>query len=192
MLTLLSYAYFLPRVFSKQPVSALWFGIDGWLRSAYYVSIVFAAVAFVVMSVWMLYRPPSDVSATRLANETCAVVCFFTGAVLWSVTLWIWGSAVRGRWGSVALHVAKGGVFVALLLTTIGVLWLIIEWLRTSGGNRTRSFSMACTPHRQMSTPVPWWVFLCAGYVLWHVGVLDNIGWSIAFLGRSTMHEHAT
>jgi len=173
ILTLGSYAYFLPRVFPGQPVSALWFGIEDPLRTAYYVSIVLAAIAFVVLSVWMLSRAPSDTTPPQRQAENSALGWFFAGAVMWSVTLWIWGAGMRGDWEPLLVIMAKASVILSLVMTTYGAFRLLFELGRPW--------------HSQHPTraSVPWWVLVSTTYVLWHVGVLDNIGWSVAFLRYS-------
>ena len=175
ILTLLGYVYFLPRVSPTQPVSALWFGIQGPVRTVYYVSIVLAAIAFLVMSGWMLFRPSSNHSSERRVQETRGLSVFFAGAILWSVTLWIWGQvsgANHTHSGSrtVARGIAELAVMMALILTTVGALLLLLEWTNRGLNNGGHA---------------PWWVVVAAGYVLFHVGVLDNIGWGVAFLCRA-------
>ena len=155
---LASYVYFLPRVFPKKTaksISALWFGIDGDLRNVYYVSIVLTALAFLVSLVWLL------VTGNTHAHQNIHYVfapyaVFLAGALLWSVALWTWGHNVPTWW------LTQTFVVLALTITTAGAVWLLVAYVR----------------HLR----APWWVCVFVAYVLFHVGVLDNIGWTTAFL----------
>lgn len=155
---LASYVYFLPRVFPKKSannLNALWFGIDGGLRTTYYVSIVLAALAFLVSLVWLLVT--NNAHARQHIQYTLAPhAVFLVGAVLWSIALWTWGHNVPTWW------LTRAFVVLALIITTAGAVWLLVEYVQ-----RLRA---------------PWWVCVLVAYVLFHVGVLDNIGWTTAFL----------
>jgi hypothetical protein len=70
----------------------------------------------------------------------------------------------------VASGIAELAVMMALILTTVGALLLLLEWTNRGLNNGQHA---------------PWWVVVAAGYVLFHVGVLDNIGWGVAFLCRA-------
>lgn len=148
--TILLYVLLLPQVLPGGSFDALWFGIDGWVRTLYLVSIALAAVAFLGVAGWLL--SPAATDASRVVP---ALTVFFVGAVLWSVLLWVWGQTGRGR-------AAAAAVVGALTLTTAGAVWLLVELVR------------------RMRAPV--WVVVLAAFIVFHVGALDNVGWSVAFL----------
>ena len=121
---LTSYAYLLPRsVANLAPtrgtstsLNALWFGIRGHERTAFFVSMVVAAVAFLVATMRF---------ARRLTWATFPPLCvaytiFFAGAVLWTTSLWWWTLDVY-------TVLARISVVVALCLTTLGAALLVRE-----------------------------------------------------------------
>lgn len=121
---LTSYAYLLPRsaanLVSTQKTSTgldpLWFGIDGHERTAFFVSMVVAAVAFLVATMRL---------ARRLTWATFPALCvaysvFFVGAVLWSTSLWWWTLDVY-------TVLARITVVFALCITTLGAALLVRE-----------------------------------------------------------------
>lgn len=77
---------------------------------------------------------------------------FFLGTSTWSVALWRWGVTGGFVWA----------VLLSLVATTTGAAWL---WWSVK--NRLNA---------------PWWVVWGTVAILFHVGVLDNIGWFVAFL----------
>ena len=155
---LTSYAYLLPRSAANlapthgnsTSLNALWFGIDGHERTAFFVSMAVAAVAFLVATMRF---------ARRLTWATFPALCvaytvFFTGAVLWTTSLWWWTLDVY-------TVLARITVVVALCLTTLGAAMLVREaWM-------VRKDTVAA---------------VAAGLVLMHVGLFDNGRWASAFL----------
>ena len=121
---LTSYAYLLPRSAAtlapprgtSPSLDALWFGIDGHERTAFFVSMTIAAVAFLVVTMRF---------ARRLTWATFPALCvaytvFFAGAVLWTTSLWWWTLDVY-------TVLARISVVVALCLTTLGAALLVRE-----------------------------------------------------------------
>jgi hypothetical protein len=123
---LTSYAYLLPRsavnlapptrATTSTGLDALWFGIRGHERTAFFVSTVVAAVAFLVATMRF---------ARRLTWATFPALCvaytvFFAGAVLWTTSLWWWTLDVY-------TVLARVTVVVALCLTTLGAAMLVRE-----------------------------------------------------------------
>lgn len=121
---LTSYAYLLPRSAANlvptqktsTGLNALWFGIDGHERTAFVVSTVVAAVAFLIATMRL---------ARRLTWATFPALCvaysiFFVGAVLWTTSLWWWTLDVY-------TVLARITVVVALCLTTLGAALLVRE-----------------------------------------------------------------
>ena len=154
---LASYVYFLPRVLPRAAngLNALWFGIDGLSRSFYYVSIVLSALCFLASFIWLLVS--DDAHARHNVNRTLAPYSvFFVGAVLWSVALWTWGQHAPSSW------VTRTFVVFALTLTTVGAVWLLIEYVQ--------------------ALRAPWWACVFVAYLMFHVGLLDNVGWVLAFV----------
>ena len=157
---LASYAYFLPRVLPRAStdLNALWFGIDGQLRTFYYVSIVLSALCFLASFVWLLVT--DNAHARHHIDRTLVPhSVLFLGAVLWSVALWTWGQNAPSWW------VTRSFVVLALTITTVGAVWLLVEYVQT--------------------LRAPWWVCLFVAYLLFHVGAMDNIGWVAAFIKKT-------
>ena len=121
---LTSYAYLLPRSASNLTptrgapagLDALWFGIDGRERTAFFVSMVVAAVAFLVAAM----RFARSVTWSTFPALCVAYSVFFAGAVLWTVSLWWWTLDVY-------TVLARITVIVALCLTTLGAAMLVRE-----------------------------------------------------------------
>lgn len=122
---LTGYAYLLPRTAaslapargaSSAGLDALWFGIDGHVRTAFYVSMVVAAVAFLVATM----RFARTVTWSTFPALCVAYSIFFVGAVLWTMSLWWW---TLGAYTTLA----RISVIVALCLTTLGAALLVRE-----------------------------------------------------------------
>ena len=126
---LTSYAYLLPRSAANLasggggsggggggPLDALWFGIDGPERTAFYVSMVVATVAFLVATM----RFARAVTWPTFPALCVAYTVFFVGAVLWTLSLWWW---TLGAYTTLA----RITVVVALCLTTLGAALLVRE-----------------------------------------------------------------
>lgn len=155
------YVALLPRVYPKQTsLSPLWFGIDGGWRHVYYVSILCAAVAFCLVIGWLLARAAqsSHVHAASLQATIPPWIVFFVGGTLWSVALYGWGRSGESLPAAMA-------VVGALCLTTGGAAWLLAVLVRR--------------------VSAPRWVLAMAAVALFHVAVLDNVGWGARFLQHS-------
>ena len=149
-LVLLSYYVLLPRTLPSGKVEPLWFGIDGKVRQMYYLSMVLTVVGY-LGALWWIHTHASSKTRHTYVN---AYIVTLLGALSWSVALWVWGRSTQSR------ALAVGGVFGALLLTTLGAWWLV----GTAYANRA-----------------PWWVISLLGVYVFHVTVLDNGGWFYAF-----------
>ena len=121
---LTSYAYLLPRSAANlaptrgtsTSLNALWFGIDGQERTAFFVSMTVAAVAFLVATMRLARR----LTWARFPALRVAYSIFFAGAVLWTTSLWWWTLDVY-------TVLARISVVVALCLTTLGAAMLVRE-----------------------------------------------------------------
>ena len=122
---LTSYAYLLPRSAKNlspkshgnaPTLDALWFGIEGPERTAFYVSMVVATIAFVVA----MMRFARTVTWASFPALCVAYSVFFVGAVLWTTSLWWWTL-------NVYTTLARVTVIVALGLTTLGAALLVRE-----------------------------------------------------------------
>jgi hypothetical protein len=171
---LASYGILLPRVRPDRSVTALWFGIDGRLRNVYYASILFSAVCFLAAFGWV-YTKGSEAFASAV---TPAYVVMLLGAVGWSVALWWWGRQSRGS----ALHTLAVWLTVAALVATSAGAGMLVYTMCGGGGGGSgrRAVGTAASP----AAP-PWWVCASVWYFLFHVLVMDNVGWSYAFVTHS-------
>lgn len=118
-----SYAYLLPRSAANltpdgraSTLDALWFGIDGSERTAFYVSIVVAAIAFLVATM----RFARTVTWASFPALCVAYSIFFVGAMLWTMSLWWWTLDAYTT-------LARLTVIIALCLTTLGAAMLVRE-----------------------------------------------------------------
>ena len=164
-LVILSYIYILPRVQPRRSIDALWFGIDGYLRLFYYAFMVLTTLSFIIALVWIwnTFRPSVLYKQFILPYAT-----FLVGAILWSITLWLWGQSQQPSSSHpLTSSMTKGFVILSLLITSVGSGWILYS------------------VYKQSYQPVPWWVYVALIIVFIHVFVLDNIGWTIAFLKNS-------
>ena len=122
---LTSYAYLLPRSAANLApptrgtstgLDALWFGIRGHERTAFFVSMTVAAVAFLVATMRLARR----LTWAMFPALCVAYTVFFAGAVLWTTSLWWWTLDVY-------TVLARITVVVALCLTTLGAAMLVRE-----------------------------------------------------------------
>jgi hypothetical protein len=160
ILTMLSYAVLLPQVQPGRPVSSLWFGIDGRVRNMYYISMVVAAAGFLLVGSWLVFGARDPSSNTTRTRTRLPLSVFFGGSIMWSVALLWWGRSHHST--TTCTHRASVlAVLAALVATTVG-----------AGG---------LTWELWTSRTAPAWATVGAALVLLHVGVLDNVGWYLAY-----------
>ena len=155
-LVLLSYFILLPRTLPSRRLDPLWFGIQGTLRTVYYVSILCSAIVFFCSLYWIYHH----LDHQNIQSYTNAYILLLLSAMLWAVALWWWGHHPS--------TVAVWSVCMTLIGTTIGSMWLLYNTYLNNA---------------------PQWVLLCLVYFVFHVFVLDNIGWFYAFYRYH--HKHS-
>lgn len=153
-LVLLSYVFLLPRTLPDGSVDRLWFGIDGWSRGGFYVSMAVTVVTYLWAMTWL----NNHATAASRLKYVYAYALTLLGAFGWTVALFLWGRLRRV--GSFAKGLAVAGVFLALLVTTAGA-WSLV--------------------HEARANLAPWWVLFFIGFYVCHVTVLDNGVWFYAF-----------
>ena len=122
LLVLLSYLVFLPRALSKRSLDELWFGIDGSLRYAYWVSIAlttcFAVALFFDLSAGDFAPPPLFL---------VSLVVFFLGSATWAPSL---AAGELSAWTSVSLALAAmGALGVCTTFSSDGWRWPTVAQL---------------------------------------------------------------
>lgn len=149
-----SYAYLLPKAIKPGATfDSLWFGIPATDRRLFYVSMALATIGFVVAFV----RFVRDVQWKTFPSLCIPYAIFFTGAVLWTSSLWWWSFDTYTQ-------LARGSVVLALCITTLGAALLLREaWV-------VRKDTVAT---------------IGTALLLMHVTLFDNLYWARAFWLKS-------
>ena len=173
IIVLCSYAIFLPKCCCEDGATTdLWGGLaNPIVRSFYLVSILLAAISYLVMFTFAL-----ETSVSLKTEWIVGNILFLVGASLWPVFLcFSFPELSTTTTPSFLSSIKKAGVALSLCLTSLGaglMVWGLHRQFPIS------SFSAATSNSSTVLEKVVWAFTL---YLFFHVFFLDNIVWLVSY-----------